>query len=72
MKVPFVVRYAVDNGNGTYNLVGTNKDGKWRYAKLGREIADRPLDVSDDFDKLKPIKAAVVIVKSIKADTLKK
>lgn len=72
MKLPLVVRYAVDNGNGTYHLVGTSKDGQWRYAKLGREIADRPLNISDGFDKLKPIKAAVQIVQSIKQDATKK
>jgi len=72
MKVPFTVRYAVDNGNGTYHLAGTNKEGRWRYAKLGREIVDKPLDTSEGFDKLKPIKAAVHIVQFIKDDKPKK
>jgi hypothetical protein len=36
MKVPFSVRYVVDNSNGTYHLAGIDKEGFWHYAKLGR------------------------------------
>lgn len=72
MKLPFTVRYAVDTGNGVYHVVGMNTDGQWRYAKLGREPKDQLLNVSEGFDKLKPIKAAVEIVKIIKQDAAKK
>jgi hypothetical protein len=72
MKLPFAVRFVVDNGNRTYHLVGTDKDGKWRYGKLGREVDNQLLNVSEAFDKLKPIKAAVAIVEAIKKDAAKK